>query len=106
LKQGGPVMLGSLSGNQNNADFKIFATEKKIIVYFFLIVIAIFFMFNSLFYRLYASNIRQIVIQESKSNVKKTLEYTDMIVEGMEYTADVIQNNHLIQQQVDPIPIS
>ncbi|MDF2986239.1 MAG: Cache domain, partial [Eubacterium sp.] len=92
----------NLNGSQINTDFKIFATEKKIIVYFFLIVIAIFFMFNSLFYRLYTSNIEQIVIQESKSNVKKTLEYTDMIVEGMEYTADVIQNNQLIQQQVDP----
>ena len=92
----------NLNSSQINTNFKIFATEKKIIVYFFLIVIAIFFMFNSLFYRLYTSNIKQIVIQESKSNVKKTLEYTDMIVEGMEYTADVIQNNQLIQQQVDP----
>ncbi|EMS73126.1 sensor histidine kinase [Ruminiclostridium cellobioparum] len=90
------------NSSQTNTNFKIFATEKKIIVYFFLIVIVIFFMFNSLFYRLYASNIRQIVIQESRSNVKKTVEYTDMIVEGMEYTADVIQNNQLIQQQVDP----
>ena len=95
-------MGGNLRRSPINNDFKIFATEKKIIVYFFLIVIAIFFMFNSLFYRLYASNIKQIVIQESKSNVKKTVEYTDMIVEGMEYTADVIQNNQLIQQQVDP----
>lgn len=95
-------MVKNIENSHISSDYKIFATEKKIIIYFFLIVIAIFFMFNSLFYRQYSLNIKQIVIQESKSNVKKTVEYTDMIFEGMEYTADVLQNSQLIQQQVDP----
>ncbi|MCX7708453.1 MAG: sensor histidine kinase [Clostridia bacterium] len=94
-------MLNRVKNKQGKNDYKIFATKKKIIAYFFIIVVIVFFIFNSVFYRLYSSNIRQIVIKESKSSVIKTREYVDMILESMEYTADVAQNNSLIQRRLD-----
>ena len=78
-------------------EHKIFATQKKIIIYFFGIVIIIFLIFNSVFYRLYSANIRQIVINESKSVVKKTNEFVNRTIESMEYIAYIVQNNPTIQ---------
>lgn len=94
-------MINLNKSNQAKSDFKIFATKKKIIAYFFIIVIIVFFIFNSVFYRLYSANIKQIVIRESESSVKKTRDYVDMILESMEYTADVAQNNSRINRLLE-----
>ncbi|MFZ5988743.1 MAG: sensor histidine kinase [Bacillota bacterium] len=94
-------MPNHLGKNYIDNEYKIFATKKKIIVYFFIIVFCIFLVFNWVFYRLYSANIEQIVVKESKSTEIKTREFVDMILESMEYTADVLQNNNLIQQQID-----
>lgn len=79
-------------------DYKIFKTQKKVIIYFFIIVTMIFLVFNSVFYRLYTANIRQIVINESKSVVIKTNEFVNRTLESMEYIADIAQNNPAIQK--------
>lgn len=84
------------------SDFKIFSTKKKIMLYFLIIVVGIFFIFNSVFYNLYSSNIKQIVIRDSRTSVKKTSEFVDMILESLEYTADVVQNNKFIQEGLEP----
>lgn len=83
-------------------DYKIFATKRKIIIYFFISVFGIFVVFNWVFHTLYSSDIERVVINESKNSVKKNREFVDMILKNMEYTADVLQNNRLIQQQIDP----
>ncbi len=84
------------------SDFNIFSTKKKIMLYFLIIVVGIFFIFNSVFYNLYSSNIKQIVIRDSRTSVKKTSEFVDMILESLEYTADVVQNNKFIQEGLEP----
>lgn len=86
---------------QIKSGYRIFTTKKKVILYFFVISFVIFFIFNWLFYQLYASNIEQIVITESKNGVNKTREFVDMILDGMEYTADVVQNNPLVQEKLE-----
>lgn len=77
---------------------RIFSTQKKIILNFFLVVIIVFLIFNTVFIRLYSANIRQIVINESKSVVKKTNEFLNRTLESMEYIADIVQNNPTIQR--------
>lgn len=93
--------MGPSGKNEMNKNsYRIFVTQKRIILYFLLIVIVLFLIFNSLFVRLYSSNIRQIVINESKSVVKKTNEFVDRSLENMEYIADVMQNNPVIQRML------
>ena len=61
----------------------------------------IFVLFNWLFYRVYMSNVEQVVINESKNSIIKNREFIDMILENMDYTIDVLQSNNLIQKQID-----
>ncbi len=82
----------------SKSDYKIFASQKKIILYFFIIVIFVYLVFNSVFYRLYSANIKQIVISESQSVVIKTNEFVNRTLESMEYTADIVQSNPVVQK--------
>ncbi len=92
-------MLKKSQKNQvQKNQYRIFTSQKKIIIYFFVTVIIVFATFNSVFYKLYSSNIRQIVINESKSVVAKTNEFVNRTLEGMEYVADIVQNNPTIQK--------
>ncbi|HHV28639.1 sensor histidine kinase [Acetivibrio mesophilus] len=86
---------------QIKSDHRIFTTKKKIIFYFFIAALIIFFIFNWMFYRMYSENIEQILITESKNGLSKTMEYVDMIIKNMEYTADVVQNNLQIQNKLE-----
>ncbi|NLP14577.1 MAG: sensor histidine kinase [Clostridium sp.] len=83
------------------SDYRMFTTKKKVIFYFFLVALIIFFIFNWLFYKVYSSNIEQVVFTESKNGVSKTMEYVDMILDSMEYTADIAQNNIQIQNKLE-----
>lgn len=93
-------MLDSLKFGNVNKEFGRLTTQKKLIIYFFIAVIIIFLIFNSIFYKLYSTNIEQIVIKESKNSVTKTTEFTDIILQSVEYTADIVQGNLLIQQKL------
>lgn len=93
-------MLDSLKLGNVNKEFGRITTQKKLIIYFFMAVIIIFLIFNSIFYKLYSANIEQIVIKESKNTVSKTTEFTDIILQSVEYTADIVQGNILIQQKL------
>ncbi|GAE87701.1 cache domain-containing protein [Acetivibrio straminisolvens] len=87
--------------NQIKSNYRIYTTKKKVFLYFFIAAIAIFLVFNWLFYRLYSANIEQILITESKNGLSKTMEYVDMILSNMEYTADVVQSNLQIQSKLE-----
>lgn len=86
------------AGNSHEYAYKIFTSQKKVIVYFVIMVIVISVAFISVFFSLYASNIRQIVIRESGSGVRKTNEFLDRTIESLEYIADIAQNNLSIQK--------
>ncbi len=87
--------------NHIKSDYRIFNTKRKVILYFIAIALGIFFIFNWVFNRLYSSNIEHIVIAESKNGVSRMREFVDIILEGMEYTSDVVQNNHQIQKKLE-----
>lgn len=91
-------MSSNLRLGNINKEFGLITTQKKLIIYFFLAVIIIFFIFNSIFYSLYSSNIEQIVIKENRSTVSKAIEFTDIILQSAEYTADIVQGNSLVQE--------
>ena len=93
-------MLDNLRLGKINKEFGMITTQKKLIIYFFIAVIIVFFIFNSIFYKLYTANIEQIVIKESKGSVAKTSEFTDIILQSLESTADIVQGNTSIQQRL------
>lgn len=95
-------MLGNLRLGNTNKEFGKITTQKKLIIYFFISVIIIFFIFNSIFYKLYSTNIEQIVIKESKNSVSKTAEFTDITLQNLENTADIVQSNLTIQKMLEP----
>lgn len=91
-------MHSDLRLGNDNKEFGFITTQKKLIIYFFVAVIILFFIFNSIFYTLYSANIEQIIIKESNSTVLKTIEFTDIILQSAEYTADIVQGNQTVQQ--------
>ena len=91
-------MLDNLRLDEIYKKFGMITTQKKLIIYFLFAVIIVFFIFNSIFYRLYSTNIEQIVIKESKGSVAKTSEFTDIILQSLQNTADIVQGNMSIQQ--------
>lgn len=90
-------MKQHLRDNSKKTDSKIFTSQRNIIIYFFIVVLFVFIIFNSVFYSLYSANIRQVVINESENTVKKTNEFINRTLESMEYVADIVQNNTVIQ---------
>lgn len=80
--------------------YPVFITQKKLIISFFVITWIIVLLFNWVFMSLYSASIRQVVINESQSVVVKTNEFLKRTIEGMEYIADIVQNNPVIQRML------
>ncbi len=91
-------MLENLKLGNIGRKFEMVTTQKKMIIYFFIAVIAVFLIFNTIFYRLYSANIEQIMIRENSGSVAKASEFSDIILQSLENTAVIIQGNMSIQQ--------
>lgn len=79
----------------------LLSTNQKIILYFTIILVIFYLIFQKVFYSMYTDSVKNVIIKETTAQLEQSCSYVDLIANNIKNTSDILLTNAQIQKELN-----